>query len=98
MEPLNLVYLGKNNVTFFNCRVGLSPLAIFMYGQASVGCVEHLLFSGEEKRSKKVVGTLATVSQTPQRFLIREKTNARFLTVGTDILGCPIVVSGKNKR
>ena len=74
------------------------PLAIFMYGQASVGCVEHLLFSGEEKRSKKVVGTLATVSQTPQRFLIREKTNARFLTVGTDVLGCPIVVSGKNKR
>ena len=27
------------------------------------GCVGYLLFSGEEKRSKKVVGTLATVSR-----------------------------------
>ena len=76
-------------------------------------CVEYLLFSGEEKRSKKVVGTLATVSQTPQRFLViarlcriaplnvfwaSELINTRFLTVGTDVLGCPIVGSGKSMR
>ena len=39
-------------------------------GTGVFGCVGYLLFSGEEKRSKKVVGTLATVSQTPQRFLV----------------------------
>ena len=61
-------------------------------------CVGYLLFSGEEKRSKKVVGTLAAVSQAPQRFLGREKTNTRAFIVGTDILDCPIVVRSKSKR
>ena len=51
--------------------------------------VRYLLFSSEEKRSKKVVGTLATVSQAPQRFKASELINACFLTVGTDVLGCP---------
>ena len=37
-------------------------------GSFVLGCMRYLLFSGEEKRSKKVVGTLATVSQAPQRF------------------------------
>ena len=49
------------------------------------GCVGYLLFSGEEKRSKKVVGTLAAVSQAPQRSLVCEKTNTRSFTVGTGV-------------
>ena len=61
-------------------------------GTGVFGCVGYLLFSGEEKRSKKVVGTLATVSQTPQRFLVCENINARFLTVGPGVPDCPIVV------
>ena len=45
----------------------------FFVGTGVLDCVEYLLFSGEEKRSKKVVGTLATVSRTPQRFLVSGK-------------------------
>ena len=37
------------------------------------GCMRYLLFSGEEKRSKKVAGTLAIVSRTPQRFKVSVK-------------------------
>ena len=37
----------------------------------------NLLFSGGEKSSKKAAGTLATVSQTPQRFKGRKCNNSR---------------------
>ena len=33
-----------------------------------------------------------------QRFLIREKTNACFHTVGTFVLGCPIMSLHENKH
>ena len=42
-------------------------------GTFVLGCMRYLLFSGEEKRSKKVAGTLAIVSRTPQRFKVSVK-------------------------
>ena len=51
----SVYYYGKTNL-------------VYIVGTFVIDYVEYLLFSGEEKRSKKVVGTLATVSQTPQRF------------------------------
>ena len=60
-----------------------------------LGCVGYLLFSGEEKRSKKVAGTLAAVSRIPQRsFGVSELINTRFLTVGTFVPGCPNRIAG----
>ena len=42
--------------------------------------------------------TTATVSQTPQRFKVCENINSWFLSVGTDVPGCPIGSSGKSKH
>ena len=58
-------------------------------GTDVLGCVEYLLFSGEEKRSKKVAGTLAAVSRTPQRFFgerkpLPRRAPQRFLGKGVD--------------
>ena len=46
---------------------------LLIVGTGVLDCVEYLLFSDEEKRSKKVVGTLAAVSRTPQRFKVGAK-------------------------
>ena len=59
----------------------------------------NFFFQAKKKEAKKSLATTtATVSQTPQRFQVREKTNACYFTVGTDVLGCPIVVLSKSKR
>ena len=53
--------------------------------------MDIFFFQAKKKEAKKSPATTtATVSQTPQRFLVLEKTYVRFLTVGTDVLGCPL--------
>ena len=59
----------------------------------------NFFFQAKKKEAKKSLATTtATVYQAPQRFQVREKTNACYFTVGTDVLGCPIVVLRKSKR
>ena len=45
-------------------KSGCQNGTILTVGTDVLDCVRDLLFSGEEKRSKKVAGTLATVSRT----------------------------------
>ena len=45
--------------------------------------------------SPRAVNAAAPPRRAPQRFLVWEKTNARFLTVGTGVPDCPNMVSVK---
>ena len=60
--------------------------------------MDIFFFQAKKKRSKKVVGTLAAVSQTPQRFLVREKINAYFSIVWTGVPDCSIMVLSKSRK
>ena len=60
---------GNPSPTIRRLKVYIVTKVSDIVGTDVLGCVEYLLFSGEEKRSKKVAGTLATVSRTPQRSL-----------------------------
>ena len=46
-------------------------------------------FQAKKKEAKKSLGHLRLCPKPRNALLVREKTNACFLTVGTDVLGCP---------
>ena len=99
-----LVYRRKSNLFCLLVKRTLKPLtpgevARFtvteraLQEQASQTVWSNFFFQAKKKEAKKSLATTtATVSQAPQRFQVREKTNACYFTVGTDVLGCPIVV------
>ena len=60
---LEATSLAKQRRLFKKSKVYSKTEVFNTVGTDVPDCVGNLLFSGEEKRSKKVVGTLATVSQ-----------------------------------
>ena len=70
--------MRENKRLFSHCRDRRPRLSVIFFFQAK-----------KKEAKKSLATTTAAVSQAPQRFLVREKINACFLTVGAVVPDCP---------